>query len=808
MCKKSKKLIFLITLFIVAAGAYNAYAKRDLEIRYPDFGDITMDVQTVDVFLPDYIRYVFQSIVIISGFIAFGTLIYAGVKLVSSAGNPSVRKDATDQIFAAILGIAIVLGSFLISRTINPMLVNTIPGINAAGGITIYSSNNCSVGGEQEGKKLTLSSNILDIEEGHEFKALSFKFNSRPGELDVVLFSEANYKGDIVRISSEQDSLASRIFGSELDKDCHGLSFYWTIFTEGINSIKFRWQLPGIYLCNQEYVEEGGTEDELGEFICGGADATDAVEKLLSYDTAILSSGLDNNLAGLQLKQNKKIMGELGPYSTGKYLLQCKENYNGVYAREGDYAVCYLEHYGVVLHEKADRTGVAEIISPMEPPSGPYEYEGSDEDYEREFLDFTKDLDGVNPFMGRVPDFDLVKTSSITSFSPRENDQAGGVYLCEKADPRRTKEPECRGPFQYAMGNFEEENSPFYNVHEAETGCIQEWFEADGVSSIVIDGNYLVVLFEGKNFTGLAEVFKYSDSNLIDNPIGSCCQTFGPLGRSPCASSAIILPIKGGESTGGWTPPTLMDTCADYSEERCADNDNECFYCNGCHERRADGSINCSLCSEAQYGTKGDCKDLDGCYWCEQESGSLGKCFNEPVDCSKCNDDKDGCNNDDDLAECHYCSDFDQCFPIAQECEIPECLAYGDNAIGCRENGNCYWCSEECKERPIDCNTCNDQECAKYQDTECYWQATTQICTSEEAWRPQPGDVCEFIEYNFVTYPPAHCLGRYAGYDETEYLKCEGETWDAKWSDVLECDEGETCDDNEVMITNSDYPCF
>ena len=631
----NKKLIFLTILFAIATCALCARATRDLEIRYPDFGDITMEVQTVDLFLPSYIRYVFQFIVIIAGFVAFGALVYAGVALLASAGNPSARKQATDQIFAAVIGIAIVLTSYLISRTINPMLVNTIPGIDAAGGITIYSSVNCTA--DQEGlEKTTISSNILDIEEAHGFKARSLKFNSPPGQLDIIIFPGANYEG-----------------GGKQMKNTQGFDCYPLFFTT--NSIKLHWQMPGVYLCDTDYQEEDG------ELFCGGADAVDAQEKLLSYDTALLTNEIENNLGGLRFEQNIKIIGtftaldahpgaeETRRQESAKFEIQCNENYHGTYIVTNDYGLCYLEKYGVVLHEDADWTGACEVIRPDPEATS----------YSDSFTGFASTLQGANPFTGKAPAYPLNNTSSITSFTVREDNQKGGVYLCDKTNPRQTKDPECAGPFTFAMGNLGA--GEFSGVNNA-GNCMEEWLNADGVSSIIIDGNYLVVLFDGENYTGLCEVFKYSDSNLVDNPIGSCCQVIGPWGRSDCASSAIIIPINGSESTGGWTP-TTPTTCGEYQEP------SDCF----------DASC---------YFNHADQKCLSSIQPCEGESG----CFSEGNE--KCAE-----INGDAYLDVSYCRDIPgerKCLEWATS-QNPGEQGYHKNYLQCDEFGACDCSGLECK---------------------------------------------------------------------------------------------------------------
>jgi len=623
----SKKLLFLIIGLALVGSVCFAQNSRVLEVQYPKIEGLTMPPQTVDTLLPDYIRYTFQIIIFIGAIIAFGVFSYAGIKLVFSAGRPMVRQEAREQISAAILGIAILLSSYLVSRAINPRLVNTAPGIKAAGGITIYSSQNCATGSKDD-KKLTLATNILNLEENHEFQASSFRFNSAPHELDIVMFSEANYQGTRIRINGDQDESLSYQQGSGTDPNCHNLPIYEnfsTIGDDSANSIKFLWQLSGVYLCDTDY------EEEAGGLFCGDLGSTEAQERLLPYDTALLMPGFEKNLGGIKLEQNKKIMGNTTLYADTPFAVsydqdfaqQCSEKYSGIYGREGDYGVCYLEKYGVILHNDSDWAGACEVITPMEPPEG---YEG--DDYEEDLLSFTKDLEGANPFtFGFTSEHafsDLTSTFSITTFSPGKDNQDGGAYLCEEANPISTQEPWCMGPFKYAMGNFEEDSSIFHDVGNANGCLLDEWGDGNGVSSIVINGNFLVILFSEKDFKGSCEAFRYSDSNLIDNRMGSCCQTVGPLGRADCASSAIILPIKGNEGTDNWTPsssctnqkPTrepdtqICSTTFDCKEENMgAGGDYCCIYkdknSDGCYEWISELCDECSPDNEGGDGGGG-----------------------------------------------------------------------------------------------------------------------------------------------------------------------------------------------------------
>lgn len=58
----------------------------------------------------------------LGGLLAFGSIVYAGIKWTASRGNASVISDAQDQITQAVIGLLILLGTYIILNTINPTL--------------------------------------------------------------------------------------------------------------------------------------------------------------------------------------------------------------------------------------------------------------------------------------------------------------------------------------------------------------------------------------------------------------------------------------------------------------------------------------------------------------------------------------------------------------------------------------------------------------------------------------------------------------------------------------------------------------
>lgn len=57
------------------------------------------------------------------GLIAMMIIIYGGILYIASGGNPSKRQDAKEWILAAIFGLMLLFGAYLLLHTINPCLV-------------------------------------------------------------------------------------------------------------------------------------------------------------------------------------------------------------------------------------------------------------------------------------------------------------------------------------------------------------------------------------------------------------------------------------------------------------------------------------------------------------------------------------------------------------------------------------------------------------------------------------------------------------------------------------------------------------
>lgn len=126
---KKIKLLFLV-LFLLFLNPSFVFA---LEINYPRVPGAAPPQDFIgsapsEQIIPLYVFYIFNLIIWLSGIIAFGVVVYAGIRYLTSAGRTEVILSARNQISSAFLGILLLLSSFLILRVINTQLVVlTIP---------------------------------------------------------------------------------------------------------------------------------------------------------------------------------------------------------------------------------------------------------------------------------------------------------------------------------------------------------------------------------------------------------------------------------------------------------------------------------------------------------------------------------------------------------------------------------------------------------------------------------------------------------------------------------------------------------
>jgi Type IV secretion system pilin len=71
-----------------------------------------------------WVKSFYTFALIISGILAFGAIVYGGIKYATSAGNAHNQQEGRDWIYSALIGLLLLAGAYLILKTINPNLVN------------------------------------------------------------------------------------------------------------------------------------------------------------------------------------------------------------------------------------------------------------------------------------------------------------------------------------------------------------------------------------------------------------------------------------------------------------------------------------------------------------------------------------------------------------------------------------------------------------------------------------------------------------------------------------------------------------
>jgi len=226
-------LIIISFLFPVATFFISA-EQRGLEVQYPPMGGEEITTSTT---IAEYAVYIFNFSLVIAAIAAFTVLIYGGIRYLTSAGNPTAMADAKTWILGAIIGLALILFSYLLLKMINPRFEEpSVEDITAVGGILLMDEN---------GVPRPFANEISEISE--DFNAVSIQFLSpKPKNwlladinkeelVAIFYYSEKDFEGDIDKIENNKSP------DSEGPSAKQGFSF-------PPRSIRFFWQEQGVHL--------------------------------------------------------------------------------------------------------------------------------------------------------------------------------------------------------------------------------------------------------------------------------------------------------------------------------------------------------------------------------------------------------------------------------------------------------------------------------------------------------------------------------------------------------------------------------
>lgn len=203
----------LLAIIILTGLASVQFCFAALEVSYPPLGNIKLSSNPS---LVDYLKYIFAFTVLISGLIVFGMTISSGLKWLSSSGNISKTTAAKEEMFSSVLGIIIILCSWLILNTINPRLTSFNISPIQKEGVTVTFS-----GTDPNDNQRTYSSSVSNME---EINYVDFD----PTRIDVYFYFEKNW----VETGSKEKIKASPGKVSNSPK-----------------SMEIIWKTPGVQLC-------------------------------------------------------------------------------------------------------------------------------------------------------------------------------------------------------------------------------------------------------------------------------------------------------------------------------------------------------------------------------------------------------------------------------------------------------------------------------------------------------------------------------------------------------------------------------
>lgn len=127
------KLFFYIAVIImIMSFAVTIKAAQEIRLDFPfpcppnipNLGECKQNITNPETAIQDYIIKLYQFGVGIAGILAVGMIAAGAVYKIINAGNSSKQQEGTEMMKSAIWGIVLLLGSYLILRTVNPRLVN------------------------------------------------------------------------------------------------------------------------------------------------------------------------------------------------------------------------------------------------------------------------------------------------------------------------------------------------------------------------------------------------------------------------------------------------------------------------------------------------------------------------------------------------------------------------------------------------------------------------------------------------------------------------------------------------------------
>ncbi len=116
----NKKILFSLLCLSVLVLPSISLAIVELDVEFPRIGEESLTGETT---LPGTIKYVFNLVIIIAVLVVLLSLLYGGVRYLSSTGDPAKMADGRKRITRSAMGLFILMASYFILLAANPQLL-------------------------------------------------------------------------------------------------------------------------------------------------------------------------------------------------------------------------------------------------------------------------------------------------------------------------------------------------------------------------------------------------------------------------------------------------------------------------------------------------------------------------------------------------------------------------------------------------------------------------------------------------------------------------------------------------------------
>lgn len=123
----SPKKIFYILSFVAAAAPLAVFSATPTQITV---NSNLPGVNPGSAGIGGLIANFYTFALAIAGILAFGAIVWGGVKYAAGAGNPSSQSEGKEWIKGALLGLLLLAGAWIVLYTVNPAIVTLeVPGL-------------------------------------------------------------------------------------------------------------------------------------------------------------------------------------------------------------------------------------------------------------------------------------------------------------------------------------------------------------------------------------------------------------------------------------------------------------------------------------------------------------------------------------------------------------------------------------------------------------------------------------------------------------------------------------------------------